>query len=251
MLPREGITPLCVKPLMKTLNVINTHSTNESHHMACMTPTTEVVPSNKVSLSPINSMVTTQHLLDNTQTHQVSESTPAKQTCVTLSGHHYTVLVLPILHLSLSPKDQPWTRLIQSGITPIAAELCTTQTFAGRISLFQVNWKALSSDSWVLHTVTSGYHIPLIADPVQKFPPHSPHLPSGDVIVLEEEIHSSLQKQAIQQIPSSAEGFYSNMFLVPKKGGGQRPVINLKHLNKSEHFNMEGLHTVKALPTEE
>ena len=95
--------------------------------------------------------------------------------------------------------------------------------------------------------MTRGYHIPLIADPVQKFPPHSPHLPSGDVIVLEEEIHSLLQKQAIQQIPSSAEGFYSNMFLVPKKGGGQRPVKHLKKFVKSEYFKMEGLHTVKAL----
>ena len=235
---------------MKMSNIINTHSANESHHMTRMTPTTEVVPSNKVSLSPINSMVTTQHVLDNTQTHQVSESTPPKQTCVTPSGGHYTVLGLPILYLSLSLKDPPWTQLIQLGITPIAAELCTTQTFAGRISLFLTNWKALSLDSWVLQTVTRGYHIPLIADPVQKFPPHSPHLPLGDVMILEEEIHSLLQKQAIQQIPSSAEGFYSNMFLVPKKRGGQRPVINLKHLNKfvkSEYFKMEGLHRVKAL----
>ena len=38
--------------------------------------------------------------------------------------------------------------------------------------------------------------------------------------------------------------------MVPKKDCGQRPVINLKHLNKfvkSEHFKIEGLHTVKAL----
>ena len=232
---------------MKMLNVISIHSANESQ---CMIPTTEVVPSNNVSMPPINSIKTTQHVLDNTQIYQVSESTPAKQMCVTLPGHHHTILGLPILHLSLTLKDPPWTQLIRMGITPIAAELCANQTFAGRISLFLANWKALSSDSWVLQTVTKGYRIPLTADPVQKFPPHSPYLPPGDVIILEEEIQSLLQKQAIQQVPTSAVGFYSNMFLVPKKGGGQRPVINLKHLNKfvkSEHFKREGLHTVKAL----
>ena len=54
----------------------------------------------------------------------------------------------------------------------------------------------------------------------------------------------------MQEVPASTKGFYSNMFMVPKKDGGQRPVINLKHLNrfvKSEHLKMEGLHTVKAL----
>ena len=58
-----------------------------------------------------------------------------------------------------------------------------------------------------------------------------------------------LEKQAVQKVPASTKGFYSNMFMVPKEDGGQRPVINLKHLNKfveSEHFKMEGLHTVKA-----
>ena len=50
---------------------------------------------------------------------------------------------------------------------------------------------------------------------------------------------------AIKEIhPSySQEGFYSNLFLVPNKYGGTRPVINLKRLNKfipSQHFKMEG-----------
>ena len=64
------------------------------------------------------------------------------------------------------------------------------------------------------------------------------------------EAKSLLQKQVIQHLPTLPVGFYSNMFMVPKKGGGQRPVINLKYLNhfvKSEHFKMEGLHTVKTL----
>ena len=39
--------------------------------------------------------------------------------------------------------------------------------------------------------------------------------------------------------------FYSQMFLVPKKDGRHRLVINLKRLNqsvKTEHFTMEGIH---------
>ena len=122
---------------------------------------------------------------------------------------------------------------------PIAAELCSNQAFAGRISMFQSNWKALTNYSWVLETVVKGYHIPLISNPVQQTLPHCPRLPHEDQIALEDEIKSLLQKQAIQHLPTPPLGFYSNMFMVPKKGGGQRPVINLKHLNqfvKLEHL---------------
>ena len=60
-----------------------------------------------------------------------------------------------------------------------------------------------------------------------------------------------LLKGAITPIaPSDQQGFYSNLFLVPKKDGGMRPVINLKRLNEfiaPHHFKMEGLHTLKDL----
>ena len=44
--------------------------------------------------------------------------------------------------------------------------------------------------------------------------------------------------------------FLSTVFLVPKKDGVQRPVINLKSMNRfvhTEHFKMEGIHILKDL----
>ncbi len=65
------------------------------------------------------------------------------------------------------------------------------------------------------------------------------------------EINGMLGKNAISQISADTHlGFYSQMFLVPKKDGKQRPVINLKRLNHSvltEHFKMEGIHMLKDL----
>ena len=50
-----------------------------------------------------------------------------------------------------------------------------------------------------------------------------------------------------QLIPDS---YVCQIFLVEKKDGGQRPVINLKSLNqfvRIEHFKMEGLHLLSDL----
>ena len=61
-----------------------------------------------------------------------------------------------------------------------------------------------------------------------------------------------IKKGAIEIVPwqDTHKGFYSTFFLVPKKSGGLRPVINLRPLNrylKKQHFKMDSLSTVLNL----
>uniref|UniRef100_A0A1X7TXE6 Reverse transcriptase domain-containing protein n=1 Tax=Amphimedon queenslandica TaxID=400682 RepID=A0A1X7TXE6_AMPQE len=59
-------------------------------------------------------------------------------------------------------------------------------------------------------------------------------------------------KGAVTELAPKEEnrGFFSILFLVPKKDKGMRPVINFKNLNEfvvPRHFKMEGLHTLRDL----
>jgi len=88
---------------------------------------------------------------------------------------------------------------------------------------------------WVLNMIW-GYQIHSMVMPYQRSLPTPPHYTSEQVTLIQGEITKLLQKQAIQLVESPSEkDFYSNLFLVPKKDGGQRPVINLKALNSFVH----------------
>ena len=59
-----------------------------------------------------------------------------------------------------------------------------------------------------------------------------------------------LEKQAISVVQPNKGSFISQIFVIPKRDEGYRPVVNLKALNKfiaEEHFKMEGFHMVKDL----
>ncbi len=67
---------------------------------------------------------------------------------------------------------------------------------------------------------------------------------------MQQEIEKRMNKGAISAVQYSPEGFYSRLFLVPKKGGSFRPVIDLSQLNKfitNKHFQMENLTCIKHL----
>jgi len=78
--------------------------------------------------------------------------------------------------------------------------------------------------------------------PRDNWPPRLPNLSKEQEEVLDREIHALMDKGAIEPA-QDRRGFFSPMFAVPKKDGGWRPIINLKHLNAYlhvSHFKMEG-----------
>ena len=60
--------------------------------------------------------------------------------------------------------------------------------------------------------------------------------------VLNHEVKTLLDKRAVHQVQNNdSTGFTSSLFVVPKKDGGNRPVVNLKLLNQVleyENFKM-------------
>ena len=122
---------------------------------------------------------------------------------------------------------------------------------AGHLRHCLINWEKITTDSWVLETVR-GLRSNFVSPPVQTVFPQEASLSGDDRSLVTLEIQELLQKGAIHLVPPSQEtpGFLSSLFLVPKKGGGQRPVVNLKPLNQFlpyEHFKMEGIHMVRDL----
>ena len=132
------------------------------------------------------------------------------------------------------------------GIVPLSLQASP----AGRLAHFVANWQKVSKDRWILDTVRR-YRIGFMSYPHQKRKPHPSHFNMDQQRLVALEIAELCQKRAVTEVRSTpTNGFLSTLFLVPKKDGGQRPVINLKSLNsfvEVPNFKMEGIHTLKNL----
>ena len=126
---------------------------------------------------------------------------------------------------------------------------------AGKVKQFLRNWQMITSDQWVLNCV-KGYEIDWVAQPSQTQMPRELVFSKTEADCLSQEVESLVQKEAISEISMptnemlSEKGFVSQLFAVPKKDGGIRPVVNLKVLNsyvKQVSFKMEGIHLLKDL----
>ena len=124
----------------------------------------------------------------------------------------------------------------------------------GRISFFLKAWEKITSDVWTRSVVRSGYRIQLRVLPrLFLSPPRwCTRMPQDPVKleILRDEVKSLLQKRAIEEVTKDhpRRGFFSRIFLVQKRSGGWRPVIDLSRLNQfvlCPHFKMETLNSIR------
>jgi hypothetical protein len=119
----------------------------------------------------------------------------------------------------------------------------------GHLKYFSPIWEKITQDPLVLQIV-QGYQIEFIKPPVQQFPARVPTLSPVLETILDQEVKELLEKLAVHPVDQQTDGFISSLFVVPKKDGGNRPVVNLKPLNQYliyEHFKMEGIHMLRDL----
>ena len=105
---------------------------------------------------------------------------------------------------------------------------------------FAQNWAEITDDKWVLSLIRKGYRIPFKERPILSPDPTFFKQPLS--LQLEEEVASLLSKGAVEEIIPECPGYYSRIFLVPKKNGKLRLIIDLSVLNRSvytETFKME------------
>ena len=111
---------------------------------------------------------------------------------------------------------------------------------------FVEQWEELTDNKWVLSIVRNGFRIPFRLSPPLSVVPISMSQSSSPL--LQEEIEQFLQKRAVERVHDpETPGFYSRLFLVPKKNGKLCPVIDLSILNqyiRKQPFKME---TVKSV----
>ena len=107
----------------------------------------------------------------------------------------------------------------------------------GRLKYFKHNWAVICTDPWISQLL-SGYALPFVTKLPLSSPSHQQiNLTASQTQTLQDKISNLLQTQAIRLADPHLPGFYSQMFVVPKKDGGWHPII------KSEESQLLFMHT--------
>ena len=117
----------------------------------------------------------------------------------------------------------------------------------GRLAHFAEKWEEITDNKWVLSIIRNGFRIPFI-----KIPPLSSvpiRMSQSSSPFLREEIENLLNKRAVERVQNpGTPGFYSRIFLVPKKNGKYRLILDLSLLKRyieKQAFKMETVKSVR------
>ena len=119
---------------------------------------------------------------------------------------------------------------------------------AGRLKYFVGAWMKITQNPKILDIV-KGYKIPSDSKPFQSKIVSQPIVTREGEELVKLEVKEMLRKGAIRKVQPLKGEFVSNLFLVKKKDGGQRPVTNLKQLNAYIpccHFKTERLQNLST-----
>ena len=129
----------------------------------------------------------------------------------------------------------------------VPTSLAFPGSFGGQIARFASEWSKLTLDPWVLSTVIEGFRLEFLSEPVQHFVQPNATMDAQQFECCRQEVSSLLEKGAVVRA-TQGQGFISSIFLIAKRSGGFRPIINLRGLNQfliHQKFKMEGISTVR------
>ena len=127
---------------------------------------------------------------------------------------------------------------------------CCHNFKAGRVAADFAAWKDLTNDRVILSDVL-GARIELSYNPSQhRLPGHA--FNEYEYSVVHQEIQKLIQKGVIMKVKYAPGQIVSGIFLLPKKDGTFRLLLNVKSFNEfvtHHHFKMDSLQTIIKLVT--
>ena len=124
-------------------------------------------------------------------------------------------------------------------INPLTSQTC----------LFLKNWRKITQNKSALD-IAKGYKIPFIQKPTQTYHPRTQPTDPIEDLLISSKISYLLEKGAIEEVDMPQLHYLNSLFLVAKRSGGKRPVINLRPLHRfilNKTFRMESILLLKDI----